>query len=356
MFKIHFYPVSFRKYSLILIYFFICSAVSVLAMEFYFEQLYGDLTRVGHFSEYDFGWTATQPAIASELLKDYPLTEAEILIIGDSFSTGLTWQTRLVADNLKVGTMHWDALKIPTLWGALPSDLGVALRAAGFKGRYLVIESVERLFQLRMKSLPDEHNPIDKPKLVVDAELYSKRKRMLLSKLNGAGWDQNTLFNKIRLSLNSSETYLKSEGVQAVKINGCPLFSHRLCDYVLFTDGDFEKKTFNSIANVLTINKNLQMVGIQPIWVVIPDKATVYLGYGEHNDQPYQNIWQQFAQYPELIAPDLGTVFIERSRTVKDFYMPNDTHLSTNGFLYLGDFMSKGLHKLQANQPNPFSQ
>jgi hypothetical protein len=74
------------------------------------------------------------------------------------------------------------------------------------------------------------------------------------------------------------------------------------------------------------------------------------------NKNPYQNIWQQFAQYPELIAPDLGSVFMQQSRIIKDFYMPNDTHLSTNGFLYLGDFMTKGLHKLQANQPNPFAQ
>jgi hypothetical protein len=88
----------------------------------------------------------------------------------------------------------------------------------------------------------------------------------------------------------------------------------------------------------------------------VPDRSTVYLGYGKLNKYPYQNIWQQFAQYSELMAPDLGELFRQKSRTVQDFYMPNDSHLSTNGFLYLGDIMNNGLRNIKANQTKPFSQ
>ena len=125
------------------------------------------------------------------------------------------------------------------------------------------------------------------------------------------------------------------------------------CNYAIFIDHDFKKETFNSIDNVLAVNKNLQAVGIQAIWLVVPDKSTVYLGYGALNQYPYQNIWQTFAQYPELVAPDLGSEFIKQSRIIKDFYMPNDTHLSTNGFLYLGEFMLNELRKIQSNQAKP---
>jgi hypothetical protein len=326
-------------------------------MEFYFEKLHGDLTRIGNFPERNFGWRSEQPAIAPENFKDYPLSDADILVIGDSFSVSRVWQSKMIAAGLKVDTIRWQELRTDE---ALRADLGEALRATGFKGRYVIIESIERLFQGRMEVLPSVHEPIVKRDVIINSAFplypFTKRERVSFSKLNGADWGVKALYNSIKLSLGLPEKYLKSGAVQAVVFDGCQLFSHRLCNYAIFVDGDFKKATFNSIDNILAVNKNLQSVGIQPIWLVIPDKSTVYLGYGKLNKNPYQNIWQQFAQYPELIAPDLGSVFMQQSRIIKDFYMPNDTHLSTNGFLYLGDFMTKGLHKLQANQPNPFAQ
>ncbi|MSP28511.1 MAG: hypothetical protein EXR80_08930 [Methylococcales bacterium] len=333
--NVHLKPISFRKYSLIVLYSLLTMAMLAWGMELYFERLYGDLTRIGNFPEHSFGWQSEQPAVLPENFKDYSLAEA---------------------DGLKVDTMTWQELKTDE---ALRTDLGNALRAAGFKGRYVIIESVERLFQGRMKALSNSREPIVKHDLIVNSAFpmfpLVKRARVSFDKLNGADWGVKALYNSIKLALNLPEKYLKSGAVQAISFNGCALFSHRLCNYALFVTGDFQKETFNSIDNVLAINKNLQASGFQPIWLIVPDKATVYLGYGEHNKYPYQNMWQNFAQHPELITPDLGTVFSEKSRSIKDFYMPNDTHLSTNGFLYLGEVMTQGMRNLQANQPAPFS-
>jgi hypothetical protein len=363
MMNVHLQPISFKKYSLLLIYSFSIMAMIAWGMEFYFERLYGDLTRMGRFSERDFGWQLPRPAIPPEQLKDYPLAEADILIIGDSFSVSRVWQSKLIMDGLKVSTLLWAELgtwqKLKTA-EALPHDLGVVLRKSGFKGHYLIIESVEQLFQKRMKSLAKESYPIVKNKVIIDKSFplypFTQRETISLNKLNGADWGVKAVYNKIKISLNLPEKYLKSSAVQAVKFDGCQLFSHHLCQYAIFVDEDFKKETFNSIDNILEINKNLQAVDIQPIWMMVPDKATVYLGYGTLNKHPYQNIWQSFAQYPELIAPDLGTEFTQQSRLIKDFYMPNDTHLSTNGFLYLGDLMTHGMRNLQANKTKPFSQ
>lgn len=323
-------------------------ALMAWGMEFYFEKLYGDLTRVGYFSERDFGWRSRQPEIPPKFFKDYPLAEADILVIGDSFSLPRVWQTLLVADDFKVATIYWKELKTPGNWGSLPDNLGKVLRGAGFKGHYVIIESVERLFQERMNALSKERNPIVKNEIVINTAPYAERDLISLNKLNGAEWGKKALFNKIKLSLHLSEKYLKTGIVQAINIDGCQLFSNRLCNFAIFFEDDFKKPTFNSIANALTINKNLQTVDIQAIWMIVPDKATVYLGYGTLNQHPYENIWQQFAQYPELIAPDLGAAFISKSRTVKDFYMPNDSHLSTTGFLYLGDVMTQEMRKIKA--------
>jgi len=354
----HLKPLDFKKYSLILIFALVIMAISSWCMEFYFERLYGDLTRIGNFPERSFGWQSSQPSVAPELFKDYSFADADILIIGDSFSVSRVWQSRLIADGLKVTTMTWQELR--TKDEVLPDNLGELLRAAGFKGRYVIIESIERLFQARTEALSKEHNPIVKHDIVINSDFpmypYTQRERVTFSKLNGADWGVKALYNSIKLSLNLSEKHLKSGAVQPVKFDGCALFSHRLCNYAIFVDGDFKKHTFNGINNVLAVNKNLQSVGIQPIWMIVPDKSTVYLGYGKLNKYPYQNIWQTFAQYPELIAPDLATVFIAKSRTVKDFYMPNDTHISTSGHLYLGDLMNKELRNVMANQPPPSSQ
>lgn len=355
--NVHLQPISFRKYSLILIYSLLVMAMIAWCMEFYFEKLYGDLTRIGNFPERSFGWQASQPAIPQDNFKDYSLNDADILVIGDSFSVSRVWQSKMITDGLKVSTIVWQELKTDE---AMRADLGEALRAAGFKGRYVIIESIERLFQKRMQVLSPIREPIVKHDVIINSNYplfpFINRELFSFNKLNGADWGVKALYNTIKLSLNLPEKHLKSGAVQAVKFDGCQWFSHRLCDYAIFVDGDFKKDTFNSIDNVLTVNKSLQTAGIQPIWMVVPDKSTVYLGYGKLNKHPYQNIWQKLAEYPEIIAPDIGTPFIQQSHLIKDFYMPNDTHLSTNGFLYLGDFMTKGLHKLQANQPNPFSQ
>ncbi len=355
--NVHLQPDSFKKYSLILIYSLFVIAILAWGMEFYFERLYGDLTRIGNFPERYFGWQAQQPSIPAEQYKDYSFAEADIIVIGDSFSVTRNWQTRLIADGLKVTTIQWKDLNNSEF---LPGNLGEALRTAGFRGRYIIIECVERVFPRLMKSLVTQQHPIVKHDIIIDSSFplypFTRRERISLDKLNGGGWGFKALYNAIKLFLKLPDKYLKSGAVQAINFDGCQLFSHRLCNYAIFVDGDFKKETFSSIANVLTVNKNLQSVGIQPIWMIVPDKATVYLGYGALNQYPYENIWQLFAQYPELIAPDLAAAFIPKSRTVKDFYLPNDTHLSTNGFLYLGDFMTQVMRKTMADQSKSFSR
>lgn len=341
----HLYPVSLKKYSLILLYSFFTMALLAWYMEFYFEKLYGDLTRIGYFTERDFGWRSSQQVIPPEQLKDYSLSEADVLVIGDSFSRSHAWQARLIANDLKVCTLYWKNL--PT--HSLPDNLGIALRTSGFKGYYVIIESVERLLQKRLQTLSKEDNPIIKSDIVTSTP-EGERERISLSKPNGVNWSINALRNTTKLSLTQPDIYLESPSIKAFKFDGCQLFSNRLCSYALFVNDDFTKKTFNAIDNVLIVNKKLQEVGIQPIWLIIPDKSTVYLGYGKYNEYIYQNIWQQFALHPALVAPDLGAEFVKKSRSIKDFYMPNDTHLSTNGYLYLGGIIMDEINNMKSRK------
>lgn len=339
----HFSPISYKKYSLILIIPLFSIAIIVWVMEAYFGTLYGDLTRIGQLDEGDFGWQMQQPSVSIELLKSYALDEADILIIGDSFSYGLIWQSRLITAGFKPSTLKWADLK-PC---GLGQNLGEVIRQAGFKGRHVVIESIEHGFQNRMGSTcnlsshikgatytgfpPATAPPIDHLPISPNSEPL------------GGEWAIHALINKIKLAyfFEPSTKYLEfgKTRTRVVSLDGCNLFSNKLCNYGLFYGHDFDKQTFRSIDNVITINRDLQKLNLETIWLVVPDKATVYLGYGTLNANRYVNIWDEFAKQTELAAPNLGKAFTQQGKLMKDFYKPNDTPLSTQGYLYLGDLM-----------------
>lgn len=336
-------PLSYRKYCLILIVPLYAIAIAVWVMEAYFGTLNGDLTRIGQLDERDFGWRMQQPPVPAQHLKSYPLTEADILIFGDSFSNGLLWQSKLVSAGYKPSTLKSSVLK-PC---GLGHNLGEIVRQAGFKGRYVVIENIEHSFQTLMSSICDISSQISgvaysgsppQTNLLIDRSLFSLNREPL-----GGDWVINALINKIKMTyfFEASTNYLEfgNAETRVVPIGSCNMFSNRLCNYGLFYYHDFDKKTFGSIDIVLSISRDLKKVGIDTIWLVVPDKSTVYLGGGKLNMNPYVNIWDEFARHPELAAPNLGEAFAQNSRLIKDFYKPNDTHLSTNGYLKLGDIM-----------------
>jgi hypothetical protein len=340
----HISSINYKKYSLILIAPLFTIAIVIWLMESYFGSLYGDLTRIGQLDEADFGWHMQQPLVAVEFLKSYPLTEADILVIGDSFSNGLIWQSRLISAGFKPSTLKWDEFK-PC---SLGQNLGEVVRLAGFRGRYVVIENVEHGFQNRMNSSCDITSKIKGTAYNGPAPQTEPPNSRSLISLNrdplGGEWVVNALINKIKLNyfLESTNSYMEfgNGRTRVVPISGCAWFSNKLCNYGLFYYHDFDKSTFNSFSNILAVNADLQKVGIETIWLAIPDKATVYLGYGKLSMNPYVNIWDEFAKHSEIVAPNLAAAFIQKSRLIKDFYKPNDVHLSTNGYLYLGDIVT----------------
>lgn len=359
----HIGPVSHKKYSLLLIVPLFSIAIAIWVAEAYFGTLYGDLTRIGYLDEGDFGWQMQQPPVPVERLKNHSLAEADILVIGDSFSMPLIWQSRLVSAGFKPSTLNWNAFK-PC---GLGRNLGEVIRQTGFRGRYVIFENIEHGFQDRANSTCEITSEIKgaayngfSPPTAPPARVQILSNREPLggrSEPVGGDWALNALITKIKLTYldNSTINYMDSGNAtyktRVVSIDGCNLFSNRLCNYALFYNRDFQKKTFASTDNVLSINRDLQKVGIKSIWLVVPDKATVYLGYGKLNMNPYVNVWSELARHTELVAPNLGEAFTQKSRLIKDFYKPNDAHLSTNGYLCLGDLMTDIIKRLEYDSP-----
>src|SRR5438067_5273960 len=66
-------------------------AMPLLVLHF-LQPLSGDLTRLGLLPERAFGWNAEQPTVTGRSATVEKLEDADILVIGDSFSVDGIWQ------------------------------------------------------------------------------------------------------------------------------------------------------------------------------------------------------------------------------------------------------------------------
>ena len=107
---------------------------------------YGDLSRLGRISEHDFGWRIDPPRVDAALLRGTPIEQADILVIGDSFSLTRRWQSRLVQEGWGVASTSW--LEVGE---SLCDDFDRWLTDGGFHGKLVIIESVERLGDARLE-------------------------------------------------------------------------------------------------------------------------------------------------------------------------------------------------------------
>ncbi|HEU0187224.1 MAG TPA: hypothetical protein VFR06_04955, partial [Gallionellaceae bacterium] len=117
--------------------------------------------------------------------------------------------------------------------------------------------------------------------------------------------------------------------------NGCELFSHPRCQDVLFYQKDrAEDMGENVLGNMAEINKRL--AGYDVVWMVIPDKASVYLP----GDKKF---WVEAER--RFQAPNLLKVLQQARDKNMDLYFANNTHVSTRGYLLLGETIYQRLQR-----------
>lgn len=289
----------------------------------------GDLTRTGKLPESVFGWTRAQPQLAPELFKSASWADADVLVIGDSFSVGRVWQTQLTRSGLRVHTESWNTIH------AICGDFQSWLRATGFKGRYIAIEVVERnaldtinesvacdkMFTTPAQTGFEYGGP---PPSQID------RSQRILSGRLSVGIE--TWLNARKYARLSAPASFKQWRVNDLTIvarvpDGCDLFSHTHCRDALFYGGDPSGDLGSGMLDGMTvIDKRLS--GYAPIWVIVPDKSTTYL-------HPDKQFWTQAAAH--FNAPDILKNFRQAVQDkVIDLYPANNTHVSTTGYLRIG--------------------
>lgn len=315
------------------------AALGYGAVGFYFLPMagfQGDLTRMGMLPESQFGWHKPQPAIDPKLMQQSSLQEADVLVIGDSFSDSRVWQTVLTQRGLKVRTESWDSMR------GVCADIAPWLRTQGFAGKYVVLESIERSIpegleksvvcqRMQIHTNVSSDRPRHPPVVSFDPDRKDRSGRLsvgIQTALNYRSYER--LSNAPDFKFAALPNGAKIARVK----NGCELFSHARCDDALFLGEDkAEEVDGRALGNIEKLNARLG--GITPIWVFVPNKSTSYL----YPDKQFWNEAEQRFHAPNLLRMTQRAL---QEKTV-DLYPANNTHFSTVGYLLMGEEIFKAM-------------
>ena len=290
----------------------------------------GDLTRMSIMPERLFGWTLVQPTIEPQLMQQSSLKDADVLVIGDSFSNTRLWQSVLVKKGLKVRTEVWTSGQL------VCADTMAQLRKQGFAGRYVVMESVERdLLQHVRNSLACTSKPFggdaqaDTPRTAPAASFDVYQGNYLGSISTGLKVLWNTAAYHYKARSPEFKSWTLNQNVQISRVpNGCELFSHASCQDSLFLTWD--KPDDIDVSVLAGMEKiNARLPGVTPVWVVVPNRSTAYL----YPDKKFWEAAEQRVRAPNLLR--MTQQAIEAKKV--DLYPANNTHFSTEGHLMMGE-------------------
>ncbi|RZL67647.1 MAG: hypothetical protein EOP77_04045 [Variovorax sp.] len=303
---------------------------------------YGDVTRVGRISEAEFRAHRMHPSVDPATLVDAPIGAADILVIGDSFSIRWAWQSVLVKAGYKVVTTHWDKS------GPLCADFGSWLQRSGFKGKLVIVESIERLLPERLEAAsqcaamgqPFEAIPRATPLSPEDVPTPWLGLNWNAEWASGwLTWRHTRTIKRATSEVVFNHPRWGDLIVARPLPDGCRHFSNRLCDKGLFLvdDAHNPELTAASVASMQRISAHAAPAHV--VWMVVPNKTTVYT---------MPNHASAFVQAFDdaRLGPDLFGFAKEAKSRIVDLYSPNDTHLSLAGYLAFGEQVLNAVKKV----------
>lgn len=309
----------------------------LVALVWYFEPLVGGLTRVGGWSEHDYGWNLNQPQ--TDVAPNEISADAKILVVGDSFSRPNIWQSFFTATTgLKTVTYDFTMVCANRV-----ADLILGSRRNTFT--WVIFETVERYFDGRFRiSCARSNTAIVEPLgAKPDANYAEFRTRSISDSKADVAWLAKTSMNTIRYLLNPGEDF-ENQVINAKLRTGAP-FSNRVSDRILFYREDIEKNNLSeddlnhAISEFSEIRDKLESMGARVLLVIIPDKSSAYQNYFDYS----KYVSHRRDIRPELMRRairfvDLDSTFEKRiEEGFIDLYLPNDTHLSAGGYRLMAE-------------------
>jgi len=317
---------------------------------FYLQPITGDLTRVGNVSERSWGWNAPKAAIS--IKENDSSKPAQVLVIGDSFSIQNSWQSAAAefSGNTFL-TYHWNDIGGSHCLEEAVRDLVKSHPEV----RYVVFELIERgfigSFGEADKTLVACKPPIRTSVKGGASTIGGDRKHFEWSELLADPiYSIKALFNE----KNKYDSLMSLDQAKAAPLSRSDLFSNRRSDAILFLGNDLEKQTWTqtqiaqALSNIEKISSNLSNLGVVPIFVIVPDKLTTYAPFLANGvlrqDLPNAALDLSHGKAKSIY---LNALFQDKATHAVDFYLPNDTHLSSDGFIFLGQQIGGYINNLK---------
>ncbi len=303
----------------------------------------GDLTRLAMLPERQFGWTRDQPAISPAWLQQSSMRDADVLVIGDSFSMSRVWQSTLTREGVRVRTDHWDNLR------AVCADLPDHLRQQGFHGRHVVLQVVERNLERVVRDSVACTQTRHRLKHPVDGVQSPPAQHFKPDQIDD---HSGRLSVGVRTWLHARELEHKAQAadfsawhitpdVRVARVpDGCRLFSHARCEEALFWAEDRAQDVSPEVAqDMARLAARLEgpLPGVTVTWVVVPNKSTVYL----HPDKQFWDRSEALVRAPNL----LRMARRQLAQHTTDLYLGNNTHFSTAGYLLMGQAIRETMER-----------
>ena len=334
----------YRRYLQII--FGLCGIVAafVLAMAVWLGPLSGDLTRVGGYSERDFGWNGTERIFSPPLAEPGRRGGAyDIVVVGDSFSSrtspdrqtrdGSFWTDFLAADTgRRVGV--FDVSRTPM------EDFLASPAYRVYPPRLVVLELSERWLSRRLAG------PTTCPVAAPDLPSHLSA---VPDPLIPGGYRRPLLPRTIETAASEAADYLKKafwrrvfhrDATPAVRLplSRADLFTSRRPGELLIFADDLDKVHWSAAdwtmmrCRLLRYQREVTSNGTTAfLFLLAPDKSTVYADYLP--PEPWQiDAAERLADPPGLAMPRLDLVLRAAvAAGTRDVYLPNDSHWSTTG-------------------------
>jgi len=331
--------ISFKTYVKALLIIIGMIFIPALFVDLLQDPLNGDLTRIGMFSENDYGWNKASLKLAQEpKLKGNINEHYDVIILGDSFShNSSSWSKILsLSTNLNIGQFHTnkyhDVFEFINL-----------LKSNGNLPRVFIYESVERGLKSRLKKFNEcpsqstKYSNIPTIKYNINELLEVPYLRNSKLRVDDLG------FTLQYIKANLLENHGK---VNKFKLNNSSLFSNLRSDEILvysddlnttlWSDNDWNKIKCNALHIQDILNKSKLTAFV---FLVAPDKTTVYKKFIDKNNISGSrlDILASSGELNFLRVDDFLTQKIEQGE--KDIYWPNDTHWSYRGHKLVAEKM-----------------
>jgi hypothetical protein len=320
------HSLSYLKWFSVPVLVFLAAAIP---LNLFFEPISGDLTRIGHWAERDFGWNQAQPSV-SVRANGTMVEKPRVVVLGDSFSHSNVWQSYLAdARHLEILSYQYRDVGCVDNWVQWVKERQLP------SVNTVVIEAAERSFMalFRNRNICTKREPLSHD--VAATTLKPNRQQYGLTL--DAAYFVPTLGNSVRAGLQTGR--IDSAGVVNVPLTADRLFSNRKANRLLYYSEDdlkvgwTEEDMVAAMQNLRHIQEELAASGLRFLLVVVPDKSTVYRHFIADGTSK--------ARYPDVFARlkaaqvnsvDLLEQFRKEASKTIDLYLPNDTHLSTQGY------------------------